>query len=186
MGTLAAGGRGSVGACHAGTVSPEPSPDAAVAAYRERLWPGPLGWLCVLGLAAFGLLALTPVGLGAAAAGALVCGGAAGLAAVATAAPVVVRDGELHVGRAHIPVALLGDAEVLDRAGVRVALGPGSDARTFACVRPWISGALRLAVVDPVDPTPAWLVSSRRPESLLAAVRAAAAPGQAAHSVQTI
>lgn len=159
---------------------------SAPPSYAERLWPGPLGWTCVVGLAAFGFVALTPVSLVAAVAGAAVCGLAAATVAVATAARVVVHDGELRVGRAHIPVSLLGDAEVLDRAAVRTALGPGSDARTFVCVRSWIPGALRLAVADPADPTPAWLVSSRRPESLLAAVRTAASPGQAAHSVQTI
>ncbi len=158
----------------------------APTSYAERLWPGPLGWICAAGFAAFGFLALTPVSFAASAVGALVCGLGAVAVAVATATHVAVRDGELHVGRAHIPVTFLGAAEVLDREGVRTALGPGSDARTFVAVRSWIPGALRLAVTDPADPTPAWLVSSRRPEVLLAAVRTATSPGQAAHSVQTI
>ena len=167
--------------------------------YAERLWPGPLGWSAVLGCAAFGFIALLPIALPAAVVGALACGGAAVGAVVATATAVGVKDGELRVGRAHIPVDLLGAATTLDRAGVRSALGPGSDARDYVCVRAWVPTAVRITVEDPADPTPAWLISTRRPDALLAAVHAqstgassaddapADAPsgGQAAHSVQT-
>src|SRR5665647_3243792 len=53
--TLAAlpGPDGPVPTCHAGLVS-APS-------YRERLWPGPLGWSFVLGFAGFAFIALLPV-----------------------------------------------------------------------------------------------------------------------------
>jgi hypothetical protein len=154
--------------------------------YTERLWPGPLGWSSVAGFAAFGFIAALPVALTAAVVAAVVLtvGGVA--VAVVTAPVVEVRAGELRVGRAHIPVELLGDAVVLDRAGLRAALGPGSDARVFACVRAWIPTAVQIAVVDPADPTPAWLVSTRRAEALVTAVAAARGNGQAAHSVQTI
>lgn len=154
--------------------------------YRERLWPGALGWLFVVGFAVFGFIALRPVGMAPAAAGAAVLGAVGVGAAVWSATVVRVEGGELHVGRAHIPAALLSDVRVLDRAGVRSALGPGSDARAFACVRAWIPGAVRMTVVDPSDPTPAWLVSTRRPRALADALRSAGAGDQAAHSVQTI
>lgn len=156
------------------------------ATYTERLWPGVLGWLFVLGFAAFGFIALRPVSVAAASVGAAVLGLAGVAVAAATATRVQVRDGELRVGQAHIPATLLGEAQVLDRAGVRAALGPGSDARVFACVRAWVPGAVLMAVLDPSDPTPAWLVSTRRPRALVDAVRAAGAGDQAAHSVQTI
>jgi hypothetical protein len=154
--------------------------------YTERLWPGPLGWSFVAGFAAFGFIAVLPVAVQAAVVAAAALAVAGVTVATMTAAVVQVRDGELHVGRAHIPAVLLGDAVVLDRVGLRAALGPGSDARVFACVRAWIPTAVQIAVVDPADPTPAWLVSSRRPELLVAAVQAARNDGQAAHSVQTI
>lgn len=161
-------------------------PEDAPPTYAERLWPGALGWLFVLGFAGFGFIALRPVSVPAAAAGAALLGAAAIGVAAWTATAVRVHDGELRVGRAHIPATVLGEVEVLDRAGVRAALGPGSDARVYACVRAWIPGAVRVTVVDPSDPTPAWLVSTRRPQALAAAVRAAGAGDQAAHSVQTI
>lgn len=144
-----------------------------------------MGWLFVAGAALFGFIALLPVALAAAGVAAAVLGVGGACVAGATATTVQVRDGELCVGKAHIPAHLLGDAVVLDRAGLRAALGPGSDARVFACVRAWIRTAVSIAVVDPADPTPAWLVSTRKPQALVAALRAAGTGGQAAHSVQT-
>lgn len=150
--------------------------------YAERLWPGALGWSFVPGFAVFVVIALLPVDVTAA----TVAGAATLLVGVAIAIATSTRirvDDELHVGTAHIPVTALGDGQVLDRAGVRRALGPGSDARAFVRVRAWIPGAVVVDVTDPADPTPSWLVSSRRPQALLSALRAAQSQ---AHSVQTI
>lgn len=157
--------------------------------HRERLWPGPLGWSFVVVFAVLVLIALLPVDVEVAVVAAAVGLVAAVVVAVRTSAPVVVAQGELRAGRAHIPVALLGPAQVLDRAAVRAHLGPGSDARTYVCLRSWIPGAVEVVVTDPQDPTPAWLVSTRRPAALLAAIEAARAggsggSGQAAHSEQ--
>jgi hypothetical protein len=149
--------------------------------YRERLWPGPLGWGVVLGAAATLGLATAPVH---ALVGPLV--GAVTLvlgvaAAVATSPRVEVRDGELVAGRAHIPAACLGEGQVLDRSAVHAALGPGSDARDYVLVRSWLPGGVSVPVTDPADPTPRWVVSSRHPVRLLEAIDAAR---QAAHSEQ--
>ena len=141
-------------------------------AFRERLWPGPLGWSFALGFAAFVLVAVLPVHEGAAVIAAVAAAVAGVAVAVRTATVVTVADGELRAGRAHIPLALLGSARALDRDGVRAALGPGSDAREFACLRSWIPGAVQVKVTDPQDPTPSWLVSTRRPSELLAAIEA--------------
>jgi hypothetical protein len=154
--------------------------------FTERLWPGPLGWSFVAGFAVFVGIALLPVDAMAAAiaVGVALVVGVAGVVLGATT--VALRGGELHVGRAHIPVELLGAGKTLDRAGVRAAVGPGSDARAFVCLRAWLPGAVELPVIDHDDPTPTWLVSSRRPDALLAAVRGAQRRGQPAHSEQTI
>lgn len=152
--------------------SPRPSSTAA-ATHAERLWPGPLGWAIVLGFGVLGGITLLPVHPGLGLAGALVFLAGAAVAAYLVSTRVEVRDGELRAGPAHIPVDLLGAGTALDRDGVRSALGPGSDARAFVCVRSWVPGAVVLEVVDPQDPTPTWLVSSRRPRDLLAAVDAA-------------
>ncbi|MFL6108931.1 MAG: DUF3093 domain-containing protein [Marmoricola sp.] len=85
-------------------------------------------------------------------------------------ARVEVRDGVLHVGPAHIGLSLIGEVEALDKEGTRRVHGPQADARAFLHTRPYISRAVRIAIDDPADPTPYWLVSSRHPRTLAAAL----------------
>lgn len=146
------------------------SAPAARPAFRERLWFGPLGW-CALVLFAGGLgVALVPVdGLLALVVGVLaLLGGIA--AAVLTTPRVEVERGTLRAGAAHIPVRLLAEPRALDRAALRAEMGPALDARAFACLRAWIGTAVRVEVRDPQDPTPYWIVSTRRPAELVAAL----------------
>ena len=156
------------------------SPDAP-ATFAERLWPGPLGWALVVGSALAAGVILLPVHPVAALVGAGATLVAAVVVAVRTATTVEVRDGELHVGAAHIPVTDLGEVTPLDRDGVRAALGPGSDARAFVCLRAWIPGGIQVPVTDAADPTPSWFVSTRRPRALASAISGA----RQAHSEQT-
>lgn len=87
-------------------------------------------------------------------------------------ARVAVADGQLRAGRAHIPLELCGAVDVLDADLTRLAGGAEADARAYLLLRPYIATAVRVAIDDPNDPVPYWLLSSRRPERLAAAVRA--------------
>ena len=49
-----------------------------------------------------------------------------------------------------------------------------ADARAYLLLRPYLSRAVMVPVDDPADPTPYWLVSTRRPDELVAALDAAA------------
>jgi len=141
-------------------------------AHAERLWLGPLGWACVAGFAAVMGVALWPVGVVpalVAAVGVLLVGIAVG---VALATPVRVADGELRAGSAHLPLDLVGEVRALDAPATRAELGPALDARAHLCLRAWARTAVRLEVLDPADPTPYWVVSTRRPERLAAAITA--------------
>ena len=141
--------------------------------YRERLHPGPGVVLAVVLFAVMcGVVVLVSSWVAALATTVVVL--VAGVVLVVVTSPVVeVRAGELRAGRARIPVDLLGDVAELDADGVRAALGPGFDPRTFACLRTWTRGAVSAPVLDPADPTPSWLVSTRRPARLRAALDAA-------------
>ena len=86
---------------------------------------------------------------------------------------VAVADGELRVDDAHVPVGYLGEVTPLDPAAVRVVLGPGADPLAFVVQRPWVRHAVRIELRDPADPTPYWVVSTRRPAALAAALKAA-------------
>lgn len=156
------------------------SDTSPVLPYRERLWPGPFGWTLVAAAVAVAGVTASPLGRSAVVLAAVVTSVVLAGGVLMTTPAVGVRDGELVAGAAHIPVHLLGEPHVVDRAGVHAALGPGSDARDFALVRSWLPGAVVVAVIDPADPTPQWLVSSRRAAQLAGAIRQA----QAAHSEQ--
>jgi hypothetical protein len=96
---------------------------------------------------------------------------AGGLTAAVLLTPTVsVRDGVLRAGRAHIPLTLLGDVTVLDADALRTELGPRLDARAHVCLRGWVRSGVRVELTDPADPTPYWLVSSRRPDELARAI----------------
>lgn len=88
------------------------------------------------------------------------------------------RTGELEVvaGTAHLPVRLVGHADVVRGDDKQRALGPELDPEAFMLHRPWIGPAVRLEVLDPDDPAPYWVVSARHPDRLLAAIRAGAGP----------
>lgn len=149
------------------------------AGFHERLWPGPLGWGAVVAFAAVLGAAFLPVDtlLSVVVAVLALLGGLAG--AVLTTPRVEVARGALHAGTARIPLRLLAAPRVLDREQLRTELGPALDARAHACLRAWIPTAVRVEVRDPQDPTPYWIVSTRRPDALVAALGGAApgAPG---------
>jgi hypothetical protein len=143
---------------------------ATTLTFHERLLPGPGGWLGTVGLGAIAAIALWPLHPTAAVVvGLLVCVGSA--AALAITSPVVeVSDGVLRAGSARVPVTLLGPAEALDVAAMRHELGPGLDGRAYVCLRAWARTGVRVALDDPADPTPYWLVSTRRPQLLVEAL----------------
>lgn len=88
-------------------------------------------------------------------------------------ARIEVAGGELHAGRAHVPVGLIGDPEPLDTEATRRAAGVDADARAYLLMRPYLKRSVRVPVLDPADPTPYWLLSSRRPGALAEAIRRA-------------
>ncbi|MGI8698679.1 MAG: DUF3093 domain-containing protein [Mycobacteriales bacterium] len=95
---------------------------------------------------------------------------AAGLLAFAGAARVGVRNGQLVAGPATLPLRYAGEVRVLDRAATRALMGPSADPAAYTYTRPWLAGSVRVEVRDPDDDTPYWLVGSRKPDRLAAAL----------------
>lgn len=87
------------------------------------------------------------------------------------AARVTVRDGMFRAGRAQIPVSLLGAPVALDAQASRRLAGVDADARAYLLLRAYVKRSVQVPVQDPADPTPYWLVSTRRPQRLAAALR---------------
>jgi len=90
---------------------------------------------------------------------------------IAGAPVIAVRGGILHAGRAHIDVHLLGRPTTYEAQQARQARGPGLDPRDWHVIRGGIDGVVRVSVEDPDDPTPSWVLSTRTPDRLAAAIR---------------
>lgn len=89
------------------------------------------------------------------------------------AARLVVADGWFRAGRARIEIEHLGPAEALDADATRHVSGPGADARAYLLLRPYLKQSVKVAITDPADPAPYWLLSSRHPQALAGALNAA-------------
>ncbi len=84
-----------------------------------------------------------------------------------------VRDGVLRAGRAHIETHFTGEVTVLTGEDARHARGPGLHPRSWHLIRGGIDGLVVVEITDPDDPAPSWVLSTRTPDRLAAALRAA-------------
>ena len=75
---------------------------------------------------------------------------------------------ELRIDRAHIDIKYLGDAKILDSSAMRLLRTRDADPAAYLAIRFWIPTGLKIAVVDPRDPTPYWLITSKRGEEIAA------------------
>jgi hypothetical protein len=143
--------------------------------YRERLavpwwwWPVGAGIAGILTVEVHLAARDLPVPVAYAATGVLVAAALLGLGRIR----ITVRPGELQVADARLPLRVVSEVVALDAAGKRALLGPQGDPAAFVVQRAWAGGAVFLRLDDPADPTPYWLVSTRRPARLAAALRAA-------------
>ena len=154
---------------------PAPSAKYVAAAYVERLSIKPRWWAVVLAIALFGSSELF-AGFG---------GRVIAVVVAAVVIPTVVLltlsgrtvlrvDGEgIHVGTATMGFDEMASVEALDPTTTRLILGPQADPSARLFVRGFIREAVLIRPLDPT-PTPYWLVSSRRPGEVIAAVEQAA------------
>lgn len=81
-----------------------------------------------------------------------------------------VTGGELIIGRAHLPLEVISRAVVVPASAKSAALGRQLDPAAYVQHRPWIGTMVLVVLDDPDDPTPYWLISTRRPAELQAAL----------------
>jgi Protein of unknown function (DUF3093) len=146
--------------------------DADQAVYFERLWPSPGIWTATI---AFGAgLGLIPAPIDATVG--VIVGGLGVVIFVTllalTTPTLALTESHFTAGRARLPVSVVSGVEVLDSEQMRQARGVGLDARAYLCIRGWLPVGARVILTDPKDPTPYWLISSRHPQVLVAAVSA--------------
>lgn len=145
--------------------------------YRERLWVPWWWWL--VGLGASAVLAFTVnmgirnlpdwlpyLVLGAAAVGLLLW--------LSRTEVRVVTDGDevqLWAAEAHLPASVVSRSAAVPRSAKSAALGRQLDPAAFVVHRTWVGPMALVVLEDPDDPTPYWLVSTRAPDQVLAALR---------------
>lgn len=141
--------------------------------YRERLWPSPWIYVSIALVIPASVLVFMPINqLVGIVTGLALYAGIVGLLTVA--APVIqVTDHQLVAGRASLPLSLVGQLTGFDGAEATLERGQRLDARAWLLIRGWVGPVVRVEVADDTDPTPYWLVSTRNPAKLGAAVEAA-------------
>ena len=87
-----------------------------------------------------------------------------------TVLAVEVTVDQLQVGRASIDRTFLGKIEVLSSEQMRQFRGPLADPAGYMALRFWIATGVKIEITDPNDPTPYWLVSSKKAQPLMAAL----------------
>lgn len=145
--------------------------------YREQLWVPWWWWPTGIGLSA---VLATEVNMGvrnlpdwlayvvcaAVAVGVLLWLSRIEVAVIGTGSEV-----ELLAGQAHLPVSVISRTAVVPRSAKSAALGRQLDPAAFVLHRNWVGPMALVVLDDPDDPTPYWMVSTRHPDRVLAALR---------------
>ena len=133
------------------------SPTTLRRLYHERLWPSPWVFVAAALVIPASLLVFLPINL------------LAGVI-VATSPIIEVSPGELVAGRARVPVHLIGQVTSFRGEDASLQRGRMLDARAWLLLRGWVSPIVKIDLADESDPTPYWIVSTRTPDALAAAI----------------
>ena len=88
--------------------------------------------------------------------------------AIAMRSTITLDGDELRIDRAHIDIKYLGSATVLDSPAMRLLRTRDADPAAYLAIKFWMPKGIKITVVDPRDPTPYWLITSKRGEELAA------------------
>jgi hypothetical protein len=87
--------------------------------------------------------------------------------------PVIkVGKESLTVGRASIPRNLLGKITEISKDQIFFERGPGLDPASYKVFQGTVKTALKIIINDRDDPTPYWIISTRKPTQLATVLRA--------------
>ena len=81
----------------------------------------------------------------------------------------ITLDGdELRIDRAHIETKYLGKVTILDSEAMRLLRTRDADPAAYLAIKFWTPTGIKIQVIDPRDPTPYWLITSKRGENIAA------------------
>jgi len=144
--------------------------------YRERLWASAWAFIVTALVIPASILVLAPISMQAGIITSVVLYGACVVLLVIASPLVTVKDGLITAGPATISVELVGDARAYSGLDARQQRGPALDVRAWMLIRGWIDPVVRIPITDQTDPAPYWLVSSRHPQKLAAAINESRRP----------
>lgn len=147
--------------------------DAGGQLFREHVLAGPGFWIAAVAVGAALGLVVVPLNL--------IAGIVVSVISIIILVVIVlqyspvleVSEGRFLLGRAQIDVDQLGEPQVLKGEEWALTIGQDFEPLAHHCVRGWTRSGLRVEVLDPEDPTTAWVASTRRPDDLALALRTA-------------
>jgi hypothetical protein len=145
-------------------------PNSIGRSYRERLWPAPWVFIATALVIPASLLVFLPISTTAGIVCAIVLYGAIVVTLLATTPAVDVDDALFTAGRARLPRTAIASVSSFTGQEATAQRGTQLDARAWLLLRGWIPGLVKVQLDDPSDPTPYWLVSTRHPAQLAAAL----------------
>ena len=80
---------------------------------------------------------------------------------------ISITENELRIDRAHIERKYLGKVTVLDSDAMRLLRTRDA---AYLAIRFWASKGVKIELIDPRDPTPYWLITSKRGDELAASL----------------
>ena len=150
-------------------------PTASATLYRERIWPSAWVFISTALVIPASLLVFLPINLFAGVIVAIVLYTGIVLILVATSPVIEIFPGELVAGRARVPVELISAVSAFRGEEATLQRGRLLDARAWLLIRGWVSPVVKIELADETDPTPYWILSTRTPDALVAALTVARA-----------
>lgn len=138
--------------------------------YRERLWPSLWVFLATALVIPAALLVFLPINQTVGIITAIVLYAGCVAILVLTSPLVEVTTEQFSAGHARLPIEFAGKATPFRADEATLERGQRLDARAWLLLRGWVSPVVRVEVDDPQDPTPYWIVSTRRPERIVEAI----------------
>ncbi|MCU1583522.1 MAG: hypothetical protein JWM49_78 [Microbacteriaceae bacterium] len=143
--------------------------------YRERLWASGWMYLSTSLVIPASLLVFLPINFEAGVIIAIILYAACVGILIGTSPVVRITNRELVAGRARVPIEMIGEVTAFTGDEATLERGQRLDARAWLLIRGWIAPVVKVDLTDPTDPTPYWIVSTRRPAEVVAAIAKARA-----------
>jgi len=90
---------------------------------------------------------------------------------IKSALVIEVDSTELRVGRAHIEHRYIGEVRDLDNEAIRLVRTRDADPNSHLEIRFWVNKGVQVFINDARDSTPYWLISTRKGNDLLKALK---------------